>query len=202
MEAMHKSQVVVVFSRRSGGLKAIHSLHEQGHGHDLLLPASFENDLCEDRLLIIEVSVDEPYLSTLGFAGPRAAQTGLSTYRPSTILNIDLFGCPNNFPSGRQREREGQHNIKQFCLTGRLKPDLKTIARFRRATMTIAGRSPVVLCRQSALKRTGKKSGHGGVRSTEKRLCGIHSEAFKRGRLPRTDTQVGGLPPWNVIPAA
>jgi transposase len=71
-------------------------------------------------------------LAALGFSGVRPAFTGRPAYHPSTLLKIYLCGSLNRVHSSRRLEREAQRNIELMWLTGRLAPDFKTIANFRR----------------------------------------------------------------------
>jgi transposase len=71
-------------------------------------------------------------LAVLGFAGVIPEVTGRPSYHPVTLLKIYLYGYLNRVQSSRRLERETQRNIEVMWLTGRLMPDFKTIADFRR----------------------------------------------------------------------
>ena len=58
--------------------------------------------------------------------------TGRPSYHPAALLKIYLYGYLNRIPSSRRLERETQRNLELMWLTGRLMPDFKTIAEFRR----------------------------------------------------------------------
>ena len=81
---------------------------------------------------MIEVFIDELDLAALGFSGMTPAATGRPAYHPSTLLKIYLYGYLNRVQSSRRLEREAQRNIELMWLTGRLAPDFKTIADFRK----------------------------------------------------------------------
>ena len=81
---------------------------------------------------MIEVFIDELDLAALGFSGMTPAATGRPAYHPSTLLKIYLYGYLNRIQSSRRLEREAQRNIELMWLTGRLAPDFKTIADFRK----------------------------------------------------------------------
>ncbi len=68
----------------------------------------------------------------MGFAGVVPEATGRPAYHPATLLKIYLYGYLNRIQSSRRLERETQRNIELMWLTGRLMPDFKTIADFRR----------------------------------------------------------------------
>src|SRR5471032_950005 len=98
-----------------------------------LLPNSLEDYVSEENpVRVIEVFIDELDLAGLGFAGMTPAATGRPAYHPSTLIKIYLYGYLNRLQSSRRLEREAQRNIELIWLTGRLAPDFKTIANFRR----------------------------------------------------------------------
>lgn len=117
-----------------------------------LLPACLDDYVAEDNpVRVIEVFCDELDLGALGFAGVVPAKTGRPAYHPATLLKLYLYGYLNRVPSSRRLEREAGRNIELMWLTGRLAPDFKTIADFRRdngpAIRSACARF-VVLCRQ------------------------------------------------------
>jgi len=98
-----------------------------------LLPASLDDYVTEDNpVRVVEAFIDELDLAALGFDGVQPAATGRPAYHPSTLLKIYLYGYLNRVQSSRRLEREAQRNIELMWLTGRLAPDFKTIADFRR----------------------------------------------------------------------
>ena len=117
-----------------------------------LLPGSLDDYVTEDNpVRIVEAFIDELDLGTLGFAGIQPAVTGRPAYHPSTLLKIYLYGYLNRLQSSRRLERETQRNIELMWLTGRLSPDFKTIASFRKdngeAIRAVCSQF-VVLCRR------------------------------------------------------
>src|ERR1700739_3079104 len=100
-----------------------------------LLPHSLEDYVNEENPVRgIEVFIDELNLAALGFSGITPAATGRPAYHPSTLLKIYLYGYLNRLQSSRRLEREAQRNIELMWLVGRLAPDFKTIADFRKDT--------------------------------------------------------------------
>jgi transposase len=98
-----------------------------------LLPACLDDSVAPDNpVRIIEAFVDELDLAALGCAGVVPQATGRPSYHPATLLKIDIYGDLNRVPSSRRLERETQRNLELIWLTGRLMPDFKTIADFRR----------------------------------------------------------------------
>jgi transposase len=117
-----------------------------------LLPESLEDYVTEDNpVRVIDVFIDELDLEALGFAGAVPEATGRPAYHPATLLKIYLYGYLNRIQSSRRLERETSRNIELMWLTGRLMPDFKTIADFRRdngPAIRAACAQFVVLCRQ------------------------------------------------------
>src|SRR5271154_2279267 len=117
-----------------------------------LLPDSLEDYVTEDNpVRVVDVFIDELDLEALGFSGVVPEMTGRPAYHPATLLKIYLYGYLNRIQSSRRLERETQRNIELMWLTGRLMPDFKTIADFRRDSgpaIRAACAQFVVLCRQ------------------------------------------------------
>ena len=76
--------------------------------------------------------VDELDLKELGFEGVEPEATGRPAYHPASLLKIYIYGYLNRIQSSRRLERETQRNVELIWLTGRLTPDFKTIADFRK----------------------------------------------------------------------
>ena len=120
-----------------------------------LLPELLDDYVTEDNpVRVVEAFIDELELGALGFEGVQPASTGRPAYHPSTLLKIYLYGYLNRVQSSRRLEREAQRNVELMWLTGRLAPDFKTIANFRRdngAAIRAACAQFIVLCRQLGL---------------------------------------------------
>jgi transposase len=118
----------------------------------VLLPEFLDDYVAEDNpVRVIDVFVDELDLRALGFDGVVPETTGRPAYHPATMLKIYLYGYLNRIQSSRRLERESQRNIELMWLTGRLMPDFKTIADFRRDSgpaIRAACAQFIVLCRQ------------------------------------------------------
>ena len=102
-------------------------------GQVTLFPERLEDWVGEDSpVRVIGPFVDEIDVAELGFARTAPAQTGRPGYRPSVLLKRFIYGYLNRVPSSRALEREAGRNVEVMWLTGRLAPDHKTIADFRR----------------------------------------------------------------------
>lgn len=122
--------------------------------HQALLLADCVDDYvdAENPVRVIDVFVDELNLAVLGFEG--AAATGRPGYHPATLLKLYLYGYMNQVQSSRRLEREAGRNVEVMWLTGKLAPDFKTIADFRRdngEAVRATCKQFVVLCREVGL---------------------------------------------------
>ena len=120
-----------------------------------LFPERLDDYLGEDNpVRAIDVFVDELDLAKIGFDGVEPEATGRPAYHPATLLKIYVYGYLNRVQSSRRLERECQRNIELVWLTGRLMPDFKTIADFRKDNGEAIGkvcREFVKLCRRLEL---------------------------------------------------
>jgi transposase len=120
-----------------------------------LLPECLDDFAAEDNpVRIIEAFVEELDLASLGFDGAMPSTTGRPSYHPAVLLKIYIYGYLNRVQSSRRLERECQRNVELMWLTGRLAPDFKTIADFRRDNgigIRNVCRRFVMLCRELKL---------------------------------------------------
>ena len=120
-----------------------------------LLPECLDDYIAEDNpVRVIDAFVGELDLAELGFEGASPAATGRPAYHPAALLKIYIYGYLNRVQSSRRLERECQRNLELMWLTGRLAPDFKTIADFRRDNgkgIRSVCRRFVVLCRDLKL---------------------------------------------------
>jgi transposase len=120
-----------------------------------LLPECLDDYIAEDNpVRVVDAFVEELDLHGLGFDGVEPHETGRPSYHPSVLLKIYIYGYLNRIQSSRRLERECQRNIELMWLTGRLAPDFKTIADFRKDSgkgIRNACRQFVMICRQLKL---------------------------------------------------
>jgi len=124
-------------------------------GQSTLFPESLEDWIDRDNpVRVIDVLVDELDLAELGFDGVEPEVTGRPSYHPSVLLKLYIYGYLNWVQSSRRLEREALRNVEVMWLLGRLAPDHKTIADFRkdngRAIRQVCARF-VELCRTMGL---------------------------------------------------
>ena len=120
-----------------------------------LLPECLDDYIAETNLVrVVDVFVDELALGKLGFEGVEPAATGRPAYHPAVLLKLYIYGYLNRIQSSRRLEKESQRNVELMWLTGRLMPDFKTIASFRKdngKAIRNVCRQFVVLCQQLGL---------------------------------------------------
>ncbi len=98
-----------------------------------LFPESLEDYIAEDNSIrVIDAFVNKLKLKQLGFDRAEPSATGRPGYQPATMLKIYVYGYLNRIQSSRRLERESYRNVELIWLTGRLMPDFKTIADFRK----------------------------------------------------------------------
>ena len=121
-------------------------------GQTTLFPECLADWIDENNpVQVIDVFVDELDLAELGFDGVAPETTGRPSYHPAVLLKLYIYGYLNRVQSSRRLEREAGRNVEVMWLTGRLVPDHKTIADFRRdnggAIRKVCARF-IMLCRR------------------------------------------------------
>jgi transposase len=102
-------------------------------GQVTLFPETLEDFVAEDNpVRVIEAFVELLDLGDLGFARVDPKATGRPAYHPSVLLKLYIYGYLNAVQSSRRLEREAGRNVEVMWLCGRLVPDHKTIADFRK----------------------------------------------------------------------
>ena len=102
-------------------------------GQSTLFPERLDDWIGEDNpVRVIDVFADELDLGGLGFGRVEPQATGRPGYHPSVLLKLYIYGYLNRVQSSRRLEREAGRNVEVMWLTGRLAPDHKTIADFRK----------------------------------------------------------------------
>jgi len=124
-------------------------------GQSSLFPISLDELIPDDHLVrVINAYVAHLDLAALGFANVTLQATGRPPYDPADLLKLYLYGYLHRIRSSRRLEAECQRNVEVMWLLGRLVPDHKTIANFRRTNHKgFVGlcRAFVQFCRQAGL---------------------------------------------------
>jgi transposase len=119
-----------------------------------MFPESLDEYVSEDNpVRVVDLFIDSLDISGLGFRTV-ANSTGRPGYHPSVMLKLYVYGYLNRVQSSRRLEREAQRNVELMWLTGRLAPDFKTIADFRKdngEAIQLVCKQFVQLCRRMDL---------------------------------------------------
>src|SRR5207248_395408 len=156
-------------------------------GQSTLFPECVEDWIGEDNpVRVIDVFVGGLDLAELRFEGVDPEATGRPSYHPSVLLKLYICGYLNRVQSSRRLERESGRNVEVMWLTGRLVPDHKTIADFRKDNGPAIRKvcvQFVALCRQMGLL-------------TQVSVA-IDGSKFKSGQQPRQELypREDGAPP-------
>src|SRR6266851_2645583 len=129
----------------------------EGRGQGTLFPVTLDELIPEDHVRrVIDAFVGRLDVAGLGFERAEAAETGRPGYDPRDLLKLYLYGYLQQIRSSRRLESECQRNVEMMWLLGRLCPDHKSIAEFRRVhsdAVTEAGAELIRLARSVGLVR-------------------------------------------------
>jgi transposase len=129
----------------------------EGRNQGTLFPVVLDDFVPADHLCrVIDAFVEKLVMSQLGFERAQAAETGRPGYDPRDLLKLYLYGYLNQIRSSRRLEAECRRNVELMWLLGRLYPDHKSIAEFRRMhrdAITAAGGELVRFARSCGLIR-------------------------------------------------
>jgi transposase len=129
----------------------------EGRNQGTLFPVVLDDLIPADHLCrVVDAFVDTLEMDALGFVRAEPADTGRPGYDPSDLLKLYLYGYLNQIRSSRRLEAECRRNVELMWLLGRLYPDHKSIAEFRRMhreAVTAAGARLVQFARSVGLIR-------------------------------------------------
>jgi transposase len=159
-------------------------------GQSTLFPECLDDWIGEENAVrVIDVFVDELDLAALGFSGVDPETTGRPSYHPAVLLKLYIYGYLNRVQSSRRLEREAGRNVEVMWLTGRLAPDHKTIADFRkdngRAIRQVCARF-VVLCRTMGLFTDASVA----IDGSKFKAVNNRDKNFTRAKMARRRTQI------------
>jgi transposase len=108
-------------------------IHGDGREQGTLFPVLLDDLLPADHICrVIDAFVNNLAMREIGFERAEAAETGRPGYDPRDLLKLYLYGYLNQIRSSRRLEAECLRNVEVMWLLGRLYPDHKSIAEFRR----------------------------------------------------------------------
>ena len=155
-----------------------------------LFPECLEDWIYEDNpVRAIDVFVGGLDLGELRFSGIDPEATGRPSYHPSVLLKLYIYGYLNRVQSSRRLEREAGRNVEVMWLTGRLAPDHKTIADFRKdngpAIRKVCARF-VGLCRELGLLMTASVA----IDGSKFKAVNNRDKNFTRAKMARRLAQI------------
>jgi transposase len=159
-------------------------------GQSTLLPECLDDFIDEiNPVRAIDAFVAALDLGGLGFAGVEPAATGRPSYHPSALLKLYIYGYLNRVQSSRRLEREAGRNVEVMWLLGRLVPDDKVIADFRKdngkAIRKVCARF-VELCREMGLLTTASVA----IDGSKFKAVNNRDKNFTRGKVERRRAQL------------
>jgi transposase len=129
----------------------------EGRSQGTLFPVVLDDLVPSDHMCrVIDAFVGRLDMDRLGFERAEPADTGRPGYDPRDLLKLYLYGYLNQIRSSRRLEAECRRNVEVMWLLGRLYPDHKSIAEFRRMhrdAVTAAGAELVRFARNCGLIR-------------------------------------------------
>jgi transposase len=129
----------------------------EGRHQGTLFPVLLDDLVPDDHVCrVIDAFVNGLKMVALGFERAEAADTGRPGYDPRDLLKLYLYGYLNQIRSSRRLEAECRRNVELMWLLGRLFPDHKSIAEFRRLhrdAVTAAGAELIRFARRCGLIR-------------------------------------------------
>jgi transposase len=155
-----------------------------------LFPEYLEDWIDEDNpVRVIDAFVDAVDLGELGFDGVVPEATGRPSYHPSMLLKLYVYGYLNRVQSSRRLEREAGRNVEVMWLMGRLVPDHKTIADFRKdnggAIRKVCTRF-VALCREMGLLSVASVA----IDGSKFKAVNNRDRNFTRAKMERRRAQI------------
>src|ERR1700731_206118 len=159
-------------------------------GQATLLPECLEDWVDESNpVRAVDVFVDALELRDLGFDGVDPAATGRPAYHPSAMLKLYIYGYLNRVQSSRRLERKAGRNVEVMWLTGRLIPDHKTIADFRKdsgGSIKKVCVQFIELCRLIGLLTTASVA----IDGSKFKAVNTRDKNFTRGKVERRRAQL------------
>ncbi len=129
----------------------------EARGQQTLFPVALDDLIPGDHFgRVIDAFVGRLDFPALGFERAEAAETGRPGYDPRDLTKLYLYGYLQQVRSSRRLEAECKRNVELMWLLGRLAPDHKSIAEFRRLhreALTEAGAELVRFARSVGLVR-------------------------------------------------
>ena len=165
-------------------------VEEADRGQWTLLPECLDDFIEESNpVRVIDAFAEALDLAEMSFEGVEPAATGRPSYHPSVLLKLYIYGYLNRVQSSRRLEREAGRNVEVMWLLGRLTPDHKTIADFRKdnglALRKVCARF-VELCREMGLLTTASVA----IDGSKFKAVNNRDKNFTRAKVERRRAQL------------
>ena len=159
-------------------------------GQSTLLPECLDDWVDDSNpVRAIDAFVDALHLAKLRFEGVTPAATGRPAFHPSVLLKLYIYGYLNRVQSSRRLEREAGRNLEVMWLLGRLVPDDKVIADFRKdngpAIREVCARF-VDLCRKIGLLTKASVA----IDGSKFKAVNNRDKNFTKGKVERRRAQL------------
>jgi transposase len=182
------TDAMIPFLNRGGMMKGF--VQGADRQQTTLLPECLDDWVDESNpVRAVDVFVDALELRDLGFDGVTPAATGRPGYHPSSMLKLYIYGYLNRVQSSRRLEREAGRNLEVMWLTGRLVPDHKTIADFRKdngpAIKKVCAQF-VALCRKMGLLAKASVA----IDGSKFKAVNSRDNNFTKGKMERRLAQI------------
>lgn len=189
-------------------------------GEVLLFPEALDDYItAENPVRFIDAFVASLDLGELGFSRATPAATGRPAYAPADLLKLYIYGYLNRVRSSRLLEREAGRNVEVMWLVGKLRPDFKTVANFRKDNLSAVKavcREFTLLCRRlelfggelvaidgSKFKAVNNRKRNFSEKRLERALAAIDEKiAAYLTTLDEQDTEEAQVPPIKTPSAA
>src|ERR1041385_5592818 len=165
-------------------------VEEADSGQWTLLPECLDDFIEESNpVRVIDAFAEALDLAETSFEGVEPAATGRPSCHPSILLKLYIYGYLNRVQSSRRLEREAGRNVEVMWLLGRLAPDHKTIADFRKdngvALRRVCARF-VELCREMGLLTTASVA----IDGSKFKAVNNRDRNFTRAKVERRRAQL------------
>ena len=130
---MENDIIIDTYRLQCKGLSRLGYKEKASREQIMLLPDSIDEYVSNDNpVRVIDAFVDSLDMSSLDFTKSTPAHTGCPAYDPSDMLKLYVYGYYNRIRSSRKLMIECGRNVEVMWLLGKLTPDFRTIADFRK----------------------------------------------------------------------
>ena len=162
----------------------------EDRGQVTLFPERLEDYVAGDNpVRVVDAFVEQLDLCGLGFKRVDPSDSGRPGYHPSVLLKLHIYGYLNRVQSSRRLEREAARNVEVMWLLGRLVPDHKTIADFRKDNGRGIRKTCVqfvTLCRQFGLLAAASVA----IDGAKFKAVNTRDRNFTKGKMKRRMAQI------------